>query len=1020
GVDVHRHLLVRAEARTGRDEAAHDDVLLQTAQVVDLALDGSLGEHLGGLLERRRRDERLGRQRRLGDAEQQRLALGRRSALLQHALVLLLEDVTLDLLVDEEVGVADVGDANAAQHLTNDRLDVLVVDLDALESVDLLDFVDQVLRQRLLAEHLQDVVRVGGAVHQRLAGAHAIALADAQVLALRDQVLLGLADFRRDDHLALALGVLAERDDAVDLGDDRVLLRLARFEQLGDARQTAGDVLGLGGLARDLGDDVARLDGVAVVDVDVRADRQEVTRLLRRARDLLGLAVLVLDRDTRTSVGVLRLDDDLAREAGDLVELLLHRHLVDDVAVLQDAGDLGEDRHRERIPLRQQRLRGNLLPFLDEDLGAVGQRITLALAARVVGEDELAVAVHRHEVALLGHDLQVLELHVTFVARLERRLLGADLADAADVERTHRQLRARLADRLRGDDADRFADVDDMAAREVATVAGHADAAAGLAGEHRTDAHFVDAGRIDLADLVLVDLLVLLDEHFARIRVDNVLERHAAEDTVAELLDDLAALDERGHLDAFHRAAIEVGHDGVLGDVDETARQVARVGGLERRVGEALTSAVGRDEVLENREAFTEVRGDRRLDDFARRLGHEATHAGQLLDLLGRATRARVGHDEDRVERRRLLLFAGVLVLDDLRADLVHHLLGDALGNLGPDIDHLVVALAVGDEALGVLLLDLRDFLGCRRQLAVLGVGDLHVVDADRDAGHRRVGVPEGTELVGEEDRLLLAALAVAGVDQIGELLLAHGAVDVLEGDALRRRVPEQDAARRGVGHDALAVEVDDAALDLGLQVDLTVVERHTHFFGRREQARGALALLQLRRGQLAELALRERAVARHVVQAEDDVLRRDDDRLTVRGAQDVVGRHHEDARFHLRLDRQRHVHRHLIAVEVGVERRADERVHLDRLALDQHRLERLDAETVQRRSAVQQNRVLLDDVFEDVPHLGTLLLDELLGALDRGDQAALFELVVDERLEQLERHLLRQAALVQLELGAD
>ena len=61
-----------------------------------------------------------------------------------------------------------------------------------------------------------------------------------------------------------------------------------------------------------------------------------------------------------------------------------------------------------------------------------------------------------------------------------------------------------------------------------------------------------------------------------------------------------------------------------------------------------------------------------------------------------------------------------------------------------------------------------------------------------------------------------------------------------------------------------------------------------------------------------------------------------------------------------------------------------------------------------------------LDDLFEDVPDLGTLLLHHLLRALDGGDVAALFELVVDERLEQLERHLLRQAALVQLELGAD
>ena len=41
---------------------------------------------------------------------------------------------------------------------------------------------------------------------------------------------------------------------------------------------------------------------------------------------------------------------------------------------------------------------------------------------------------------------------------------------------------------------------------------------------------------------------------------------------------------------------------------------------------------------------------------------------------------------------------------------------------------------------------------------------------------------------------------------------------------------------------------------------------------------------------------------------------------------------------------RERHVHRHLVAVEVGVERGADERVDLDGLALDQDRLEGLDA----------------------------------------------------------------------------
>ena len=91
-----------------------------------------------------------------------------------------------------------------------------------------------------------------------------------------------------------------------------------------------------------------------------------------------------------------------------------------------------------------------------------------------------------------------------------------------------------------------------------------------------------------------------------------------------------------------------------------------------------------------------------------------------------------------------------------------------------------------------------------------------------------------------------------------------------------------------------------------------------------------------------------------------------------------------------------------------------------DRLAFDQHRLECLDAETMQRRRAVEQHRVFADDVFEHVPHFGTLQFDHLFGLLDGRDETALFELVVDERLEQLERHLLRQTALMQLQLGTD
>src|SRR5260370_15956290 len=109
-----------------------------------------------------------------------------------------------------------------------------------------------------------------------------------------------------------------------------------------------------------------------------------------------------------------------------------------------------------------------------------------------------------------------------------------------------------------------------------------------------------------------------------------------------------------------------------------------------------------------------------------------------------------------------------------------------------------------------------------------------------------------------------------------------------------------------------------------------------------------------------------------------------------------------------------------LIAVEIGIERRADERMELNGLSVDQDRLERLDAEAVERRRAVEQHRVLANDFVEDVPDLRFFLFDQLLRLLDRRREALGIEPRIDERLEQFERHILRQAALMQLALRTD
>jgi hypothetical protein len=133
-------------------------------------------------------------------------------------------------------------------------------------------------------------------------------------------------------------------------------------------------------------------------------------------------------------------------------------------------------------------------------------------------------------------------------------------------------------------------------------------------------------------------------------------------------------------VDAFDRAAVVLGHDDVLRHVDQAAGQVAGVGRLERRIGQALARAVRRDEVLEHGEAFAEVRRDGRLDDFARRLGHQSAHAGELANLLLRSASAGVGHDVDRVH--------GAFVVGALH--VAEHLVGDLVGNRRPHLDDLV------------------------------------------------------------------------------------------------------------------------------------------------------------------------------------------------------------------------------------------------------------------------------------------------------------------------------------------
>ena len=74
-------VLVQREAGAGGDEVAHDDVLLEAAEIIHAAEGRGFGQDASGVLEARGGDEAVGFQRGLGDAEQDGDGLGGLAAL---------------------------------------------------------------------------------------------------------------------------------------------------------------------------------------------------------------------------------------------------------------------------------------------------------------------------------------------------------------------------------------------------------------------------------------------------------------------------------------------------------------------------------------------------------------------------------------------------------------------------------------------------------------------------------------------------------------------------------------------------------------------------------------------------------------------------------------------------------------------------------------------------------------------------------------------------------------------------
>src|SRR5208337_3398327 len=319
---------------------------------------------------------------------------------------------------------------------------------------------------------------IHGAVHERFAGGHPVSFVHVHMFALGNKVFFFVSHAVLDEDTAHALHETTELRGTVDFADDRLFLRLPRLKQFGHSRETARDVLGFRCFARYLDQDIAREYLIALVHENVGSCGQEVACDDVGTRQAGSLAMLILDRDARPEVLIRIVDNYLPRETGNFIHFLAHGHAFDDITESDLAADFRENRQGVRIPLNKLLADIHFLPVLDFKPSAVDDRIFFLLTTRFIVNGDTPASGHDHVVAfLVFHRIQVEIFDSAGILGFKYGLLNNLACRTADVERSHRELRARLADGLGGYDTDSLADIYEFAAAEVSTIAHLADAA---------------------------------------------------------------------------------------------------------------------------------------------------------------------------------------------------------------------------------------------------------------------------------------------------------------------------------------------------------------------------------------------------------------------------------------------------------------------------------------------------------------------------------------------------------------
>ena len=266
------------------------------------------------------------------------------------------------MVTPKEVSITSFGDLHFAKHLADDDLDVLIVDLNTLDSVNFLNLVDEVFLKLLSTTSLEEVFWSYWAVGDLITSLEDITFCNCDSFTHWYEVVSGLTslDIGYDDFL-LTTNVRAEGNFTVDLSDGTSVLWTTSFEELSNTWKTTSNIFGLFSFTWSTCKLATTADDLAFGHRDVSVNRNRVGSENFRCG-------FVYDDNGRVKVFFM-LSNDHSLLTSFLVSLVTNSNAGDHVAEFNFTSLLSKNRHVVWIPSYEGSTLLHFFTVLDRDHG---------------------------------------------------------------------------------------------------------------------------------------------------------------------------------------------------------------------------------------------------------------------------------------------------------------------------------------------------------------------------------------------------------------------------------------------------------------------------------------------------------------------------------------------------------------------------------------------------------------------------------------------------------------------------